>query len=215
MHLRTRKMLRISGDHYYFSFFSFRASLASFLRPRATFFTLAVTAFAMVVFFPPPPAWGQWSIPRPAEGRHANSASIITLQAVEEAVFGMTNDIRQQHGLPPLLKGETFRLMARDFSTDMLRRNYFSHTDPDGRSLTSRVPMPRGVHLMGENIWTGNGYDITQTKRLAQMIMVGWMNSSGHRANILKKGYTHLGVGVKARGQEIRATQLFIGQGED
>lgn len=169
----------------------------------------------MVALVPPPPAWGQWSIPRPAEGRQSNSASIITLQAVEEAVFVMTNEIRQQHGLPPLLKGETFRLMARDFSTDMLRRNYFSHTDPDGRSLTNRVPMPRGVHLMGENIWTGNGYDITQTKRLAQMIMVGWMNSSGHRANILKKGYTHLGVGVKARGQEIRATQLFIGQGED
>jgi uncharacterized protein YkwD len=105
--------------------------------------------------------------------------------------------------------------MARDFSTDMLRRNYFSHTDPDGRSLTNRVPMVGGVHLMGENIWTGNGYDTTQTKRLAQMIMVSWMNSSGHRANILKKGYTHLGVGVKARGQEIRATQLFIGQGED
>lgn len=215
MHLQTTKMLLISSDRYYFSFFSFRVSLDAFLRPLAIFFTLALSALAMVALFPPPPAWGQWSIPRPAEGRHSSSATIITLQAVEEAVFAMTNEIRQQHGLPPLQKGETFRLMARDFSTDMLRRNYFSHTDPDGRSMTSRVPMPRGVQLMGENIWTGNGYDITQTKRLAQMIMVSWMNSSGHRANILKKGYTHLGVGVTARGQEIRATQLFIGQGED
>jgi uncharacterized protein YkwD len=169
----------------------------------------------MVAFSPPPPAWGQWSIPRLAEGRHSTPATIITLQAVEEAVFAMTNNIRQQHGLPPLLKGETYRLMARDFSADMLRRNYFSHTDPDGRSLTNRVPMPRGVRLMGENIWTGNGYDSTQTRRLAQMIMVGWMNSPGHRANILTKGYTHLGVGVTARGQEIRATQLFIGQGDN
>jgi uncharacterized protein YkwD len=42
------------------------------------------------------------------------------------------------------------------------------------------------------------------------MIMVGWMNSPGHRENILAPGYTHLGVGVMAKNQEIKATQVFI-----
>lgn len=196
-------------------------SLLTVRRPQATcrgalaVFTLTVIACWTAVLCSPPPVLGQWSVPRSSDSRQAGAAGIISLPAVEETVFAMTNNVRQQHGLPPLLKGETYRLMARDFSDDMLRRNYFSHTDPDGRGLTNRVPMTRGVYSMGENIWTGNGYDIAQTRRLAQMIMVSWMNSPGHRANILKKGYTHLGVGVKARGQEIRATQLFIGQGDD
>ena len=46
---------------------------------------------------------------------------------------------------------------------------------------------------------------------LAQMIMDGWMNSPGHRKNILSPGYTHLGVGVITNNQEIKATQVFIG----
>ena len=86
----------------------------------------------------------------------------------------------------------------------MLNRNYFSHTDPERRSLKERLPSNLSTRQWGENIWTGSGYDTRQSHHLAQMIMAGWMNSPGHRKNILDPGYTHLGCrgdGQKSRGQ--------------
>ena len=96
-------------------------------------------------------------------------------------------------------------------SADMLNRNYFSHTDPQGRSLKDRLPANLSARQWGENIWTGSGYDTRQSHNLAQKVIVGWMNSPGHRKNILDPGYTHLGVGVMSKNQEVKATQVFIG----
>ena len=50
-----------------------------------------------------------------------------------------------------------------------------------------------------------------QIQHLAQVIMSGWMNSPGHRKNILSPEYTHLGIGVITNNQEVKATQVFIG----
>ena len=93
----------------------------------------------------------------------------------------------------------------------MLNRNYFSHTDPEGRTLKERLPANLATRQGGENIWTGRGYDPRQIRKLAEKIMDGWMKSAGHRENILNPGYTHLGVGVMAKNQEIKATQVFVG----
>ena len=125
----------------------------------------------------------------------------------------MTNDIRRRHGLPLLCEDEICRDAARGHSADMFTRNYFSHTDPEGRTVKERLPANLAPRQWGENIWTGRGYDPRQIQHLAQVIMAGWMNSQGHRENILAPGYTHLGVGVMAKNQEITATQVFIGIG--
>jgi uncharacterized protein YkwD len=93
----------------------------------------------------------------------------------------------------------------------MLNRNYFSHTNLEGRTFKERLPADFATCQGGENIWTGRGYDPRQVRYLAQKIMEGWMKSPGHRANILAPGYTHLGVGVMANNQEIKATQVFMG----
>ncbi len=130
---------------------------------------------------------------------------------VEEAVFAMTNDIRRRHGLPVFLKDESCRDAGRGHSADMFVRNYFDHTDPEGRSVKERLPANPACRLWGENIWTGRGFDPSQTQHLAKMIMDSWMNSPGHRKNILSPGYTHLGVGVITNYQEVKATQVFIG----
>ena len=136
---------------------------------------------------------------------------MVNLFGVEEAVFAMTNDIRRQNGLAMLLVDGTCRDAARGHSADMLNRNYFSHTDPEGRTLKERLPATLAARQWGENIWTGRGYDPRQVRYLAQKIMDGWMKSPGHRENILTPGYTHLGVGVMANNQEVKATQVFIG----
>ena len=100
---------------------------------------------------------------------------------------------------------------ARAHSADMLNRHYFSHTDPEGRSVKERLPANLAIRAWGENIWTGRGYDPRQIQHLAQTIMSGWMSSPGHRSNILSPEYTHLGMGVITDHQEVEATQVFIG----
>ncbi|MDO9531093.1 MAG: CAP domain-containing protein [Deltaproteobacteria bacterium] len=156
------------------------------------------------------PAAAQWSGHTSDQRYPAPRSIVVNFFAVEEAVFAMTNDIRRQNGLAVFLKDEICRNAARGHSADMLNRNYFSHTDPEGRTLKERLPANLATRQWGENIWTGRGYDPRQVRYLAQKIMDGWMNSPGHRKNILDPGYTHLGVGVMAKNQEVKATQVFI-----
>ena len=157
------------------------------------------------------PAAAQWSGHTSGQRYPAPRSMVVNLFEVEEAVFAMTNDIRRRNGLAILLEDGICRDSARGHSADMLNRNYFSHTDPEGRTLKERLPANLATRQWGENIWTGRGYDPRQVHYLAQKIMDSWMKSPGHRANILTPGYTHLGVGVMAKNQEIKATQVFIG----
>jgi uncharacterized protein YkwD len=170
-----------------------------------------VTVISLVVLFSWVPASAQWSGHTSGQPRPATRGSPVNLTGVEAALVEMTNDIRRRNGLPVLLEDGICRDAARGHSADMLKRNYFSHTDPEGRTLKERLPANLATRRWGENIWTGSGYDPRQVHYLAQVIMVGWMNSPGHRENILAPGYTHLGVGVMAKNQEIKATQVFIG----
>jgi uncharacterized protein YkwD len=98
--------------------------------------------------------------------------------------------------------------MARAFSDDMLVRRFFDHTNPDGVSFDDRLSeqYPHWVRVMGENIWSAFGYDQGNPRKLAKLIVADWMRSPGHRENLLSSDFTHLGVGVSARGQTIRAT---------
>ena len=170
-----------------------------------------VTVISLVVLFSWVPASAQWSGHTSGQLQPATRGLPVNLTGVEAAVVEMTNDIRRRNGLPVLLEDGICRDAARGHSADMLNRNYFSHTDPEGRTLKERLPANLATRQWGENIWTGSGYDPRQVHYLAQMIMDGWMKSPGHRENILTPGYTHLGVGVMAKNQEIKATQVFIG----
>ena len=63
--------------------------------------------------------------------------------------------------------------------------------------------------MTGENVWMGSGYVAFEVEDMARQIVDGWMRSPGHRQNILRPNYTHLGTGVSQSGSEIRATQNF------
>jgi len=172
-----------------------------------------VTVISLVVLFSWVPASAQWSGHTSSKLQPATRGTPVNLTGVEAAIVNLTNDIRRRHGLAILLVDGICRNAARGHSADMLNRNYFSHTDPEGRTLKERLPASLATRQWGENIWTGRGYDPRQVHYLAQKIIDGWMKSPGHRANILTPGYTHLGVGVMAKNQEIKATQVFIGMG--
>ncbi len=151
--------------------------------------------------YPPQPSWG----PRPLPPAPAH------LQDVEDWIGCFTNEIRQRSGLPPLAKEGRLAAVAQAYSADMLRRGFFSHTNPEGLTVRDRLsPYFSGsIRSFGENIWEGSNLSAANREALARYIMNAWMASPGHRENILDADYTHLGVGVTAVGREIRATQDF------
>lgn len=133
---------------------------------------------------------------------------------LERRIFALTNDARRRNGLPPLAQDSGLASTAQKFSDDMLQRNFFSHTAPDGKTLKDRLQEEepakfKTMSRAGENIASLSRLDIRDITTTSRMIMDGWMSSPGHRANILNADYTHLGVGVAIMGKEVRATQEF------
>jgi uncharacterized protein YkwD len=172
----------------------------------AVFLTLCPQVMPMVNQVLTPPAVHQPEPVAPPGVRH--------LAEVEELVFAMTNRARRAQGLPPLSKDDELRDVARAYSTDMLVRRFFDHTTPDGVSFDERISdhYRYRVRIIGENIWFASGYSPGKTRQVAQDIVDDWMSSPGHRENMLDPRFTHVGVGVAARHQSIRATQEFVGR---
>lgn len=126
----------------------------------------------------------------PAEDTGSESAD--TVAAYEQEVFDLVNQIREENGLEPFVYNETLAETARAHSQDMIDRNFFDHTNPDGKSPFDRM-RDNGLSysMAAENIAVG--YPSPEA------VVEGWMNSEGHRANILG-GCEELGVGLALGG---------------
>lgn len=127
------------------------------------------------------------------------SSSVISFEA---EVVRLVNDIRRQNGLKPLTENWELSRVARYKSQDMLDNRYFAHNSPTyGTPFQMMKSFGLSFRIAGENI--AKGYASPQA------VVNGWMNSSGHRANILNTGYTQIGVGYVAQGHYW--TQMFMG----
>lgn len=109
-----------------------------------------------------------------------------------QQVFALVNQYRAQAGCKALKDDSRLDAAAQAHSVDMATNHYFSHTTPSGitfdkRELAAGYPSPGG-----ENIAMG------QTS--ASQVMTDWMNSAGHRANILNCQFTAIGVGLDTSG---------------
>ncbi|MBD8078738.1 CAP domain-containing protein [Cellulosimicrobium arenosum] len=113
------------------------------------------------------------------------------------AVVELTNAERAAAGCGPLAVDERLTAAARLHSEDMVERDYFDHTSLDGRSPWDRAKAQGYADPSGENIAAG--------QRTAEEVVRAWMDSPGHRANILHCGFQDLGVGY----QDGVWTQLF------
>lgn len=111
-----------------------------------------------------------------------------------QAVLKIVNDERAKQGLKALVLDKQLNNVAQLKAEDMKKNNYFDHNSP---TLGSPFDLMRsqGVsyRTAGENIAAG--------QQSAEAVMNSWMNSSGHRANILNKNYTKLGVGFCTGGR--------------
>jgi uncharacterized protein YkwD len=134
------------------------------------------------------------------------------LSKVERQIYRLTNAVRRKNHLPPLDRDNALVATARAHSDDMLRRSFFNHTNPDGKTPQDRIipAYSRTIARAGENIWGGHGHDYSDSNLIARVIVDSWVTSPSHRANLLNPRYTHLGVGVSALGKEVRATQNFV-----
>lgn len=124
------------------------------------------------------------------------------VSSYEAEVIRLVNEIRKQNGLQPLTANWELSRVARYKSQDMVDKRYFSHTSPTyGTPFQMIKAFGLSYRTAGENI--AYGYATPKA------VVDGWMNSSGHRANILNASYKQIGVGYVAQGNYW--TQMFIG----
>ena len=129
--------------------------------------------------------------PAPEESK-PSTGSAIDIAAWEQEVFELVNEIRVENGLAEFEYDDTLADVARAHSQDMIDRNFFDHYNPDGASPFDRMKAAGIRYTMAaENI--AAGYPSPES------VVEGWMNSPGHRANILS-GNKYLGVGLALGG---------------
>jgi uncharacterized YkwD family protein len=125
------------------------------------------------------------------------------LSAYEQKVVELTNQERAKNGLPALQVDLTLSKMAHEKSRDMSANGYFSHTSPTyGSPFDMMKKYGISYRYAGENIAMG--------QRTPEEVVKAWMNSEGHRKNILSPNFNTIGVGYVAQGNYW--TQEFIGR---
>jgi uncharacterized protein YkwD len=129
-------------------------------------------------------------------GASAQSAR-PALSGDAQTLFRILNHERAKHGLRPLRRSAALDEAARWQSHDMVARAYFEHERPGGPSLARRIRRTgylagTGSWAIGENIAWGEGSLSTP-----ESIMQAWMKSPGHRANILRRRFEHVGIGLE------------------
>ncbi len=121
----------------------------------------------------------------------------------EKEVVRLVNEIRVENGLKALTYNWELSRVARYKSQDMKDNQYFSHTSP---VYGSPFQMMKNFGIK----YRSAGENIARGQRSPQAVVNAWMNSSGHRANILNASFTEIGVGYVADGNYW--TQMFIGK---
>ncbi|MFC7046156.1 CAP domain-containing protein [Halobacteriaceae archaeon GCM10025711] len=149
----------------------------------------------------------------------------VTSDEVERLVHEKVNRIRTENGLQTLSHSGAIRSVSRAHSEDMAARDYFSHQNPEGEGPWDRYEGAvddSACSAYGENIamnWvdqyvqSDDGTDRYRTNdQVAQAIVDQWMNSDGHRRNILSDYWSSEGVGVWITDDgQVYATQDFCG----
>lgn len=132
----------------------------------------------------------------------AEDRTAETTQA--EAILQLVNQERKKAGVPALTLSNKLTEVANAKAKDMADKGYFSHESPTyGSPFDMLKQFGVSFSYAGENIAAG--------QKTAEEVMNSWMNSSGHKANILNKNYTQLGVGFTRGGQYgTEWVQLFI-----
>ena len=139
---------------------------------------------------------------------------------ISSIIHMLVNQARQENGLPTLSYDDKLASIAFAHSQDMGNRNYFSHTTPDGKTPTERAieagygdcRKDHGSYFtygIGENIYEEWGNHLGSQSDIAHATFNSWMNSQGHRENILNSNYDREGIGAAFVGNAVYVTEDF------
>ncbi len=139
---------------------------------------------------------------KPSQDNSSNSNSSVS--SYERQVVELVNAERAKNGLSPLALDSSVSKVARVKSQDMATNNYFSHTSPTYGGAGNMLKQ-FGIK------YTAYGENIASGQKTPQQVVSAWMNSSGHRANILSSSFTKIGVGYATNSSgKAYWTQMFI-----
>ena len=127
-------------------------------------------------------------------------------------IWELSNDIRREHHKPVFREGPILDRAAEGHSLEMLSMGYFSHRSPTAgkEKVRQRVELAGGDPIrVSENLYQCSGYPPEAVPRMA---IIAWLNSPGHRENLLKYEHSACGIGVAARNGEVYVTQVFTGE---
>ncbi len=124
--------------------------------------------------------------PTPRRTTATPSSKVV---AYEAQVLSLVNQQRAANGCAAVTADSRLANAARAHSADMAARGYFDHTTPDGVQFSARI-------TAAGYAWSSAGENIAMGQPDPASVMNAWMNSAGHRANILNCGYKNLGVGL-------------------
>ncbi|WP_027626789.1 SafA/ExsA family spore coat assembly protein [Clostridium lundense] len=137
-------------------------------------------------------------------GQKISIPNMQDVKTQESEVVRLVNIERSKNGLPALKENWEVSRIARYKSQDMINKSYFSHTSPTyGSPFTMMESFGIKFSAAGENIAMG--------QRTPQEVVTAWMNSPGHRSNILSPNFSQIGVGLaKDKNGICYWTQMFI-----
>jgi hypothetical protein len=134
----------------------------------------------------------------------------LAQSALELEVLRRTNQVRTEHGLRPLRWDPLAYKAALGHAKDMLKHNFFAHQNQGGLGALERMQAAGLMELItGENLASFEGFPSAE---IPGRSLSGWMNSPGHRANLLRPEFTHLGVALVRQGRRVVVVQNFVGR---
>lgn len=154
--------------------------------------TISLTAAEAAAYAPPP----------------GDKASFEAQMAQE--VLSASNAARAQQGLGALSRDPALDAIAAAYSRKMMAERFFNHNSPDGTTLKSRL----GGHMQrlgraAENLWTASGKIDWRPSGVSRQTVDSWLDSPGHRTNLLDRDFVAAGVGVAQSGETIYVTMLY------
>jgi uncharacterized protein YkwD len=155
-------------------------------------------------------AWGV-AAALPCQAQTADDVAVLQARALE-----LVNQSRQEHGLPALKLEDKLNAAAQAHADDMFTRHYYGHASPEGRTAADRYVLAGGSRwrLIAENIANCTGCPPPARVSVLRRLHASWLESPGHRRNILREGITHFGFGMVVDAeQQLYAVQTFAGPG--
>ncbi len=146
--------------------------------------------------------------------RESTASGSLNSSDIALKIHAQTNTIRERHNRGSVAYDQEIESIGRRHSYDMADRGYFNHTSPEGAGPSDRFGslFPRRCQGVGENLAYVTTPRPTTAEQVANRITRGWMNSSGHRKNLLTARWDVEGVGVYVTNDRVYASQEFCNE---